>query len=118
MCDTLSAAVTAQRETTDTLGAAVDAQRETVGRVNNMVIALSGTVDQVNETAVRTDGVVRALDDRLDSLTSIVSPLVPCILELHRPPEGESLTGARSEAGESGPLPESCQQARARARGQ
>ena len=113
--DTLSAAVDTQRET---LRAAVDAQRETVGRVDDMVVALSGTVDRVNETAVRTDDVVGAMDRRLDSLADIVSPLVPCILELHRPPEGESRTVARSETRESGPLPESCQQARARARGQ
>lgn len=114
----LSETVDAQRETIDALSAAVGTQRETVGRVNRMVVALSGTVDRVNETAVRTDGVVGAMDRRLDSLADIVSPLVPCILELHRPPEGGSRTVARSETRESGPLPESCQQARARARGQ
>ena len=83
-----------------------------------MVVVLQGTVDRVNEAVVRRDGVVDAMDDRLDTLTSIVSPLVPCILELHRPPEGESPTGARFEASASRPLPESCQQAQARARSQ
>ena len=83
-----------------------------------MVVALQSTVDRVNEAAVRTDGVVEAMDDRLDTLTGIVSPLVPCILELHRPPEGESPTGARFEGSASRLLPESCQQAQARARGQ
>ncbi len=114
----LSETVDAQRETIDTLSAAVDTQRETVGRVSSMVVALSGTVDRVDEAAVRTDGVVDAIGGRLDSLTDIVSSLVPCILELHRPPQEESPTGARSATRESGPLPESCQQARARARGQ
>ena len=83
-----------------------------------MVVALSGTVDRVDEAAARTDGVVDTIGGRLDALTDIVSPLVPCILELHRPPEGESPTGARTETREFGPLPETCQQARARARGQ
>ena len=116
--DTLSATVTAQSESIDTPGAAVSTQSETVGRVANVVVALQGTVDRVNDAAVRTDGVVGAMDGRLDSLTNMVSPLMPCILELHRPPEGESLTGARFETWESRPLPESCQQAQARARGQ
>ena len=114
----LSETVDAQRETIDTLSAAVDTQRETVDRVNRMVVALSGTVDRVDDAAVRTDGVVDTIGGRLDALTDIVSPLVPCILELHRPPEVESPTGARSGTRESGPLPESCQQARSRARGQ
>ena len=116
--EALSETVDAQRDTIDALSAAVNTQSETVGRVNNVVVALSGTVDRVNETAARTDGVVDTMDGRLDSLTNIVSPLVPCILELHRPPEGELPTAVRFETWESRPLPESCQQAQARARGQ
>ena len=56
----------------------MDTQRETVGQVNATVLALSGTVDRLNEAA----GAVGALDGRLDTLTGIVAPLVPCILEL------------------------------------
>ena len=105
----LSAAVDAQRETIDTLSEAVNTQRETVGQVNNMVIALSGTVDRINEAAVRMDGAVGTLDDRLDSLTNIVSPLVPCVIDLHH---GRPML---TEAG-TPQLPASCEQARDRAR--
>ena len=109
----LSTTVDAQRETIDVLRAAVDTQRQTVGQVNATVLALSGTVDRLNEAA----GTVGALDGRLDTLTGIVAPLVPCILELHRSPAGDVLTGVDLETSESG-LPESCQLARLRARGQ
>jgi uncharacterized protein YoxC len=105
----LSAAVDAQRETIDTLSEAVDTQRETVGQVYNMVIALSGTVDRINEAAVRIDGAVGTLDGRLDSLTNIVSPLVPCVIDLHH---GRPML---TEAG-TPQLPASCEQARDRAR--
>ena len=72
-----------------------------VSRVNNTVIALSDTVDQVDEAADRMDGAVDSLGGRLDSLNDIVSPLVPCILELHR----------RQPIPFDTPFPESCEQA-------
>ena len=107
----LGEAVNTQRETINTLSEAVNTQRDTVGQVNNTVIALSGTVDRVNEAAVRMDGAVDSLGGRLDSLSNIVSPLVPCIIGLIRPQTPEEVADAFDER-----LPVNCERARDRAR--
>ena len=76
--DTLSAVVTEYRETADMLGAVVEAHRETIDTLNAVVTEhreITDILGAVVEAAVRTDGVVGApWDDRLDSLTTIVSP--------------------------------------------
>ena len=56
----------------------------TVQELNNTVIALSGSVDLVNAAAVRMDGAVESLGGRVDYLSGVVSPLVPCIIALHQ----------------------------------
>ena len=113
-------AIDALSETIDTLSTAVDTQRETVAQVNNTVLALSSTVDRINEAAVRMDGAVGVLDGRLDTLTNIVSPLVPCLVEPNRMPwlvaqQGQALVPTFPDI-RMMPLPESCEQARERAR--
>ena len=111
----LSSTVDAQNQIVSTLG-------EIVTQANNTVIALSGTVDQVNQVAVRADDAVGTLDDRFESLRNIVSPLVPCIIELHRELHRiwnvQSMIAFSNDAPPefSPPLPESCEQALARAR--
>ena len=113
-------AIDALREIINTLSATVNTQGDTVAQANNMVLTLSDTVN-------RMDDAVGTLDGRLDSLTDIVSPLVPCIIELSRQPVrvtirtiplranivggGDLVVASRG----SFTLPESCEQARARA---
>ena len=109
----------AQREAIADLRATVDALSATVAQASNTVIALSSNVDQIRETADRMGDTVDTLGGRLDSLSNIISPLVPCIVELHHPPWVEGAETGRplfTDAGTPPQLPESCEQARERAR--
>ena len=107
---TVDAQRDAQREAIAELRATVDAQRdaqrEAIAELRATVAELTAAVNTQHETIAQ----VNTLGGRLDSLTSIVSPLVPCVVELIRP-ERMMLTEAGTPQ-----LPESCEQARERAR--
>ena len=112
------------RATVAALSTTVDALSTTVAQASNTVIALSSNVDRIREAADSMNDTVGTLGSRLDSLSNIVSPLVPCVIELNQPwlmeqeqsaeqqpppfPLGDSMRYPR--------LPESCEQARERAR--
>ena len=106
----------AQREASADLSATVDALSATVTQASNTVIALSSNVDQIRETADRMDDAVGTLGGRLDSLSNIVLPLVPCVVDLHHPPWLEGRPAFTDNPETPPQLPESCEQARERAR--
>ena len=127
----VTSAVNTLSGTVGQVTSAVNTLSGTVGQVTSAVNTLSGTVDQVIAAGGRIDGAVESMDGGLDYLNNIVSPLVPCVIELHgfRSPEPEpERTAVEQPSPQPGavltqglmilrpPLPETCVQARDRAR--
>jgi archaellum component FlaC len=123
--------VIAQGETVDLMSRTVSALSETVGRVDGTVIGLQETVASTNVAVEHVNGIVDDLGRDVETVGDVIPLLVSCVIELDSRrrglayggvyvPDGPALSLQLQELsqGNRNDIPESCEQARIRARPQ